>query len=352
MTPIRTVLRSWPLWLVVAASIAGFVVLVVTDDSGTAHAAPAHERRLPRHGPVPPPEWRGEVAVAVAATGADPTLVEVVTPERPTPAIVYTAPANQTVRDLAWSPDGGRLALVVGPALGAGHVYVMDVTGGDLTAVTHGHAVTSASVAWSPNGHLLAYDVGRTDRPDLGATIVVSRLDGSNRHAVTRGHENAVAPAWSPDGRRIAYVSAISGAGDADRSGAVVVVSAAGGARQKVSGVYEGYDPTWAPNSHTVYFAAGWSGGQGLVEVAARPHSKVVLAFDCTAELSCQTVGSPTFGPGGRALGFLVSVDHPARSLVSVVRTGSTTDSLPVLRFPLYTCCLTWWRPLPGQTSV
>jgi hypothetical protein len=198
MTPTRTVLRSWPLWLVVAASIAGFVVLVVTDDSGTADAGRVHVRPLPRHGRPPPPEWRGKVAVAVAATGADPTLVEVATPERPTPAIVYTAPSNQTVRDLARSPDGARLALVV-------------------------------------------------------------------------------APAWSPDGRRIAYVSAISGAGDSDRSGAVVVVPAEAGARRKVSGVCEGHDPTWAPDSRTVYVAAGWSGGQGLVEVATTPHSKVAL---------------------------------------------------------------------------
>ncbi|HEY7258750.1 MAG TPA: hypothetical protein VH459_06760 [Gaiellales bacterium] len=352
MTPLRTVLKSWPFWLTVAASLAGFVVLVVTDDSGTAHAAPRHGHPLPRHGPPPPPEWRGQIAVAVAATGADPTLVEVATPERPTPAIVYRAPANQSVRDLAWSPDGGRLAVVLGSPLGAGHVYVMDVTGGDLKAVTHGHAVTSASVAWSPDGRLLAYDVGRTGRPDLGATIVVSRPDGSNRRAVTPPDENAVAPAWSPDGRRIAYVSAITSAADSDRSGAVEVVPAGGGARRKVSGVYDGYDPTWAPDSRTVYFAAGWSGGQGLVEVAAMPHGKVVLAFDCTAELSCQTVGSPTFGPGSQTLGFLVSVDHPARSLVAVVRTGSTTASLPVLRFPLYTCCMTWWRPPPGQSSV
>jgi dipeptidyl aminopeptidase/acylaminoacyl peptidase len=332
--------------------VAGFVVLVVTDDGGTAHASARKARPPVRHGPPPRPDWRGQIAVAVVATGADPTLVEVATPERPEPAVVYRAASDQTVRDLAWSPDGGRLAVLVGSPLGAGHVFVMDVTGGGLTAVTHGHAVTSASVAWSPDGHLLAYDLGRARHPDRGAAIVVSRLDGSNRRVITPPHENAVAPAWSPDGRRIAYVSASAAGGYSDRSGAVEIVPAAGGGRQKVSGVYDGYDPAWAPDSRTVYFAAGWSGGQGLVEVATKPRSKVALAFDCTAELRCDTVGSPTFGPGGQRLGFLVSVDHPARSLVSVVRRGSTTDSLPVLRFPLYTCCMTWWTPSPGQRSV
>ena len=28
------------------------------------------------------------------------------------------------------------------------------------------------------------------------------------------------------------------------------------------------------------------------------------------------------------------------------------TDSVPVLRFPLYTCCLAWWTPRPGQSAV
>jgi WD40-like Beta Propeller Repeat len=352
MTAIRTALSSWVVWLLLGASAAGFVVLVVTDRSGIAHASPHRGPSLPRHGPSPLADWRGQIAVAVAATGADPTLVEVATPERPDPTVVFRAPSNQAVRDLAWSPDGGRLAIVVGSPLGAGHIDVMDVTGGALTAVAVGRGRTSTSVAWSPDGRLLAYDLGRTTQPGLGSAIVVSRPDGSHRRVVTPGHENAVAPAWSPDGRRIAYVSAITAAAFADREGAVVVVPAGGGSPRKVSGGYDGYDPTWAPNSRTVYFAADWSGGQGLVEVATRPRGRVVLAFDCTAELRCETVGSPTFGPGGGELGFLVAVDHPGRSLVSVVRHGSTTDSLPVLRFPLYTCCMTWWRPPPGQSSV
>ena len=356
MTPIRTALKSWPLWLTVAASVAGFIVLVVTDGNDTAHASGrgtgTGTATLPRHGPPPPPQWRGEIAVAVAASGADPTVVEVVTPERREPTVVYRAPSSQTIRDLAWSPDGGRLALVVGSPIGAGRVFVMHVTRHDLKPVTPGHAVTSTSVTWSPDGRQLAYDVGRAGRPDRGTAIAVSRPDGSKRRVITPAHENAVAPAWSPDGRRIAYVFASAGGQYADRSGAVEVVPAAGGTPRKVSGIYDGYDPTWAPDSQAVYFAAGGSGGQGLVEAPTKRHSSVVLAFDCTARLRCGTVGSPTFAPGSQTLGFLASVDHPARTLVAIVRSGSTTASLPIVRFPLYTCCLAWWREPPGQSTA
>lgn len=75
-------------------------------------------------------------------------------------------------------------------------------------------------------------------------------------------------------------------------------------------------------------------------------------AFDCTAVLRCDTIGSLSAAPGEGALGFLVTVDHPARALVSVTRFGSTTGSVPLLRLPLYTCCMTWAPPAPGQTAV
>ena len=79
----------------------------------------------------------------------------------------------------------------------------MDVTGAHVTAATHG-AVSSASVAWSPDGRLLAYDLGRTLHPVDGEPLVVSRPDGSGRRLVTPPCEFAVAPAWSPSGRSIA----------------------------------------------------------------------------------------------------------------------------------------------------
>jgi len=157
MTGIRATLKWWPLWLILAASAAGFVVLVVTDDSGDAQASrdPAGHRQ-------PRSNWRGQIAVAVPTDSSAPTLVEVATPERRAPAVIYRAPKYEAIRDLAWSPDGARLAVVVGDPAGAAHILVMLATGDDVTPVTQGDAVTTSSVAWSPDGKRLAYDLGRT----------------------------------------------------------------------------------------------------------------------------------------------------------------------------------------------
>jgi hypothetical protein len=322
MQRLEPILKSWVIWLTLAASAAGFAALVVTDDSARGGPSGSTPRPAIRHGPARVPEWRGEIAFAIPTEGADPTLVEVAAEERREPSVVYRAPEGQTIRDLAWSPDGARLAVVVGSPLGAGHVLTMAGTGDDVREVTHGRDVSSASVAWSPDGHRLVYDLGRSAHPGRGQPLVVSRADGSDAHVITPPHGLAVAPAWSPDGRLIAYVEAYAPGEFADRTGSIQVMPAAGGAAHTVSDAYDGQDPSWAPDSRTVYFASSWQNGQGFVSVAGSGRGAPFLAFDCTAVLRCDTVGSPTFGPGGGALGFLVTVDHPPRALVSVVPSG------------------------------
>ena len=350
MQRFEPILKSRLIWLILAASAAGFAVLVLTDDDAPAHKGPGKTQPPPHRQAAP--EWHGQIAVGIAAEGADPTLVEVATPERRKPAVIYRAPSDQTIRDLAWSPDGARLAVVVGTPTGSGHVLVMQANGDDVTAVTQGSAVTSTSVALSPDGQRLVYDLSRSAHPERGAPLVVSTAGGSHRHIVTPPREFTIAPAWSPDGRRIAYISAYASGDFAERRGTVEVVPANGGPPQKLAREYDGYDPVWSPDGRAVVFASSWQGGQGFAEIATQPGSTVFLAFDCTKTLRCDTVGRPTFAPGGGALGFIASVDHPPRSLVSVARPGTMTDSVPVLRFPLYTCCLAWWTPRPGQSAV
>ena len=218
--------------------------------------------------------------------------------------------------------------------------------------MTHGRRVTSASVAWSPDGHRLAYDMGRSAHLERGTPLVVSRADGSHRKVVSPPHEHVIAPAWSPDGSRIAYISAYAPGDFAGRSGDVEVVPVTGGAPRKLAVEYSGHDPVWSPGGREVVFATSWQGGQGFAEVGTRPRSTVFLTFDCCRRLRCDTIGRPTFAPGDGAIGFIAVVDHPPRSVVAVARHGAMTESAPLLRFPLYRCCLSWWTSGPGQRSV
>ena len=104
--------------------------------------------------------------------------------------------------DLAWSPDGRRLAY--GCDLWdkrRSFIGVLDVEGTGFRAIPTVRAPRWP--AWSPDGTRLAYstEVG----PSTRSSVYVVRLDGKRRTLIAR---NAAAPAWSPDGKVIAYWAA------------------------------------------------------------------------------------------------------------------------------------------------
>jgi Tol biopolymer transport system component len=113
-----------------------------------------------------------------------------------------------------WSPDGSRIAFQRDDSSGAAQVWTMDANGGDQREVTEG-----SEPAWSPDGERLAYvgphsAIGR----DSGAIWVVDG-DGGNPTVVAAppcSGEHCFdlapwygSPAWSPDGREIAFLDAL-----------------------------------------------------------------------------------------------------------------------------------------------
>ncbi len=114
--------------------------------------------------------------------------------------------------NLAWSPDGRHLAAT----RAASHqvqVWVMNAAGGDAHAVRIGAAGERPQwPAWSRDGKRLAFQV---DAPVSGdpqrtlADIWVIDLASGRARDLTR-HPNAVlneTPSWFPDGRRLAFQS-------------------------------------------------------------------------------------------------------------------------------------------------
>jgi Tol biopolymer transport system component len=93
------------------------------------------------------------------------------------------------VNDLAWSPDGSRLAF---HALYGGGIWIVGVDGSGLTEVSEG----GAAPRWSPTGRQLAFQ--------SAGGIWVINADGSGlRQVALPGRRD---PVWSPDGARIAYL--------------------------------------------------------------------------------------------------------------------------------------------------
>jgi TolB protein len=85
-------------------------------------------------------------------------------------------------------------------------IYLMDYDGHRIRRLTT-TATINLAPAWSPNGGELAFMSWRSKQPGV---FVISKT-GELGHLATVGGELSSAPEWSPDGRRLAYTSDIDG---------------------------------------------------------------------------------------------------------------------------------------------
>ncbi len=108
--------------------------------------------------------------------------------------------------DLAFSPDGTRLAFVVTePPEGTDrerHIWMLEVGEGEVHQFTHSDK-SESSPRWSPDGTRLAFTSSR----DGTNRLYLIRTDGGEAWPVTLGSWSVGSFAWSPDGNRIAFLA-------------------------------------------------------------------------------------------------------------------------------------------------
>jgi len=122
--------------------------------------------------------------------------------------------SGRFVSTAGWSPDGSRLVVSMAKAVVAGSVveplYVTNAEGKVLRRLTHGH-FRDEEPAWSPDGRWIAFrrlGVGKAHVVGLGVQqdivnrgIYLVRPDGSGLHRLEPGDDDA--PSWSLDSRHL-----------------------------------------------------------------------------------------------------------------------------------------------------
>src|SRR5436305_9891409 len=111
----------------------------------------------------------------------------------------------------------------------------------------------------SPDGRRVAYVVSRTDEEANAyrTAIWVATIDGSEEpKQFTSGKRNDGFPRWSPDGRRLAFVSNRDGEDEKKAKGQLYVMPADGGEPRRLTDGKESVESiAWSPDSSRIAFA-------------------------------------------------------------------------------------------------
>jgi Tol biopolymer transport system component len=144
---------------------------------------------------------------------------------------------------LSWAPDGEQLVFMravcierdVCPDVDNPYeLFTVAVEGGSPRRITHNTGY-DGNPAWSPDGRQIAFET------DTG--LFTMRPDGTRRRRLTARYDSN--PDWSPDGRLVAF----------DDFADIYVVAADGGRRRRLtSNPGPDFQPAWSPDGRLIAY--------------------------------------------------------------------------------------------------
>lgn len=188
------------------------------------------------------------------------------------------------------------------------HLYVLDIAGKKVTQVTSGD-FDDEQPAWSPDGKLLAFtsnrstpDPDRTYNSDIWVVAADNGDKGAHLTQVTTNPGEDAEPSWSPDGQWITYVTKLDPKLFEYGTRHVAVSPASGGPAKVLTQKFDRMSrwPRFSPDGQYIYFTADDDGAVNLCRIAAtggeiaRPISGHVVVWTYTIAKSGELAAQVT----------------------------------------------------------
>jgi len=214
------------------------------------------------------------------------------------------------------------------------HLYIFDVASKKATQITSGD-FDDNEPAWSPDGKSLAFTSNRsTPDPDrnYNTDIWVVAADNTDKGAhltqVTTNPGPDRAPAWSPDGKWIAFVSQTDIKDMIYATHHLAIAPSAGGEAKILTMAFDRSvrRPRFSPDGRAIYFIADDDGTENLCRIA-------VTGGEVTRPIGGRVnVNSYSLGKDGAIAAQIGTTDRPDEIFLSngsdLTRLTKTNDAL------------------------
>jgi tricorn protease len=202
-------------------------------------------------------------------------------------------PADKFIQTLALSPDGNRVLVQA-----RGNIFSVPAENGYVKDMTRTSGAAERYPAWSPDGRSIAYWSDKSGEYEL--YVMQPEVEGSERKLTSYGAGFRYNPNWSPDSKKIAFI---------DKAMKIQVVDVATGQTTQIDrglrmmhGTLNNFMMDWSPDSRYLTYNRDLDNYQQAVFIYDYNNKKL---HQVTAGFYSAT--SPVFDPEGKYLYLLTS---------------------------------------------